>query len=148
MESIPVPRMGPMQCWQKPGGHSNVRGKYEGIYIYIQYTYGEYGVNKTDQYAIASYHEQTTVVHRTWGIKKTPPGACRLLVPDIAGSSATTTRASCSPRAIVVRLVQLKKPCHRNVDVVSHPSPQLHLDPGRQGVGGLPSYVYNSQGLS
>ena len=118
------------------------------VYIYIQYTYGEYGVNKTDQYAIASYHEQTTVVHRTWGIKKTPPGACRLLVPDIAGSSATTTRASCSPRAIVVRLVQLKKPCHRNVDVVSHPSPQLHLDPGRQGVGGLPSYVYNSQGLS
>ena len=77
-----------------------------------------------------------------------PPGACRWLVPDIAGSSATTTRASCSPRAIVVRLVQLKKPCHRNVDVVSHPFRQLHLDPGRQGVGGLPSYVYNSQGLS
>lgn len=81
------------------------------------------------------------------GPKKTPPGACRLLVPDTAGSSATTTRASCSPRAIVVRFIQLKKPCHRNVDV-SHPSPQLHLDPGRQGVGGLPSDVYNSQGLS
>lgn len=35
MESIPVPRMGPMQCWQKPGGHSNVTDKYEGIFKYI-----------------------------------------------------------------------------------------------------------------
>lgn len=150
MESIPVPRMGPMQCWQKPGGHSNVTGKYEGIYIYTVYIWRIW--SQQDGSICNRILSWTNNCRpQNLGHKKNtagPPGACRLLVPDIAGSSATTTRASCSPRAIVVRLVQLKKPCHRNVDVVSHPFRQLHLDPGRQGVGGFPSYVYNSQGLS